>query len=396
MALKRFYSRLFVIGAVFLFNPIVGLVDLLPDFIGAFLIAASMTEIAMLDERIENARRLIYYVAGISAARTVLMFFMFNMDESWVLSIVSLLGAAELFALIYFAVSFFGGVSYIAQRSDSDNVLGGVDRIKNLWILFFIVRTAAAILPELTALPQLIARVNPEDLTWATERQIVMYRYYARLLLGTAALFLGIWWLKNTVSFMKGVRADERFKASLEKRFASFSEANPLHALFLDIRFALIMLTAGSALQMNFTADGKAVLPAWLGTACIFFALIRLCKEKNNYLFLIIIAFQAVAVHFFKDPLAAVVLCAVSPLAVYMGEKAVSAHVKQAIDWDIDVYFYITRFFYIAFFVLTAIYAFVDNYWLHLSRILCFGAWIAALVWTCSSVLGEIKLRRRL
>lgn len=396
MALKRFYNRLFVIGAAFLFNPIVGLVDLLPDFIGAFLIAASMTEIAMLDERTENARRLIYYVAGISAARTVLMFFMFDMDESWILSLVSIFGVAELFALIYFAVSFFGGVSYIAQRSDSDNVLGGIDRIRNLWILFFIARTAAAILPELTALPQLIARVNPEDLTWATERQIVMYRYYARLLLGTAALFLGIWWLKSTASFMKGVRRDEPFKESLEKRFGEFSAANPLHGLFLDVRFAMIMLVAGSALQMNLTADGTAILPPWLGTACIFFALLRLGKEKNNYLLLIIIAFQAVAVHFLTGALGAVVLCAVSPLAVYMGEKSVTAHVKQAIDWDIDVYFYITRLFYTAFFVLTAIYAFVDNYWLHLSRILCFGAWMAALVWTCSSVIGEIKLRRRL
>lgn len=396
MALRRFYSLLFSIGAVFLLNPIVGLVDILPDAVGALLIAASMTEIAMLDERLENARRLIYYVAGISGARTVLMFFMFSMDESWVLSIVSLLGAAELFALIYFGISFFGGISYIAQRSDSEKVLGDVDRIKKLWILFFIVRTAAAILPELTALPQLTARANPEDIA-VTERQIVMYRYYARLLLGTVSLFFGIWWLKNTLSFMKGVRRDELFKASLEKRFGEFSAANPLHGLFLDVRFALIMLAAGSALMINITVDGAHVLPAWIGTLLLMFAVIRLgYRGKALILGAVAAAAQVAAIHLTKGVLSAVLLGVASATAVYLAERAVTRRIKAAIDWVTDAYFYITRIFYGAFFILGAVYALWANYWVHLARILCFGAWMATVIWVCTSVIGEIKLRRRL
>lgn len=398
MALRRFYSRLFTVGLVFLFNPVVGLVDILPDFIGALLVAASMTEIAMLDERLEQARRLIYYVAGVSAVRTVLMFFMFDMDESAILSSVSLLGVGELFALIYFAVSFFGGISYIAQRSDSENVLGEVDRIQRLWILFFIVHTAASVLPELAALPQLTARNNPEDIPWATERQIVMYKNYARLLFGTISFFLGIWWLRTTAAFMKGVRKDEPFKASLEKRYGEFAAANPLQELFLDLRFALILFAAGSALQLNVTVDGLAVVPAWVGTLCILFAVLRLNKKDSFSALLLVVSalIQGVAIHLLKGVASAVPLALFSALTVFIGERALTARVKAAIDWEIDVYFYITRIFYGAFFVLSAVYSLYANYWVHLSRILCFGAWMAAILWLCTSVLGEIKLRRRL
>lgn len=395
---KRFYSPLFTLGMVFLFNPVVGLVDLLPDFIGAFLVAASMTEIAMLDERLEQARRLIYYVAGVSAVRTVLMFFMFDMDESAMLSSVFLLGVGELFALIYFAVSFFGGVSYVAQRSESENVLGNVDRIQKLWITFFAVHTASSVLPELFALPQLTARVNPEELTWATERQIVLYRNYARLLLGTVSFISAVWWFKNTYAFMKGVRRDESFKQSLSVRFGEFIRANPLQRVFWDLRFAFIAFAAGCVLQMNFTVDGMAVLPAWTGSLLLLAGALRLNKQDKKSLCVLCIGalIQAVSIYLVKNLLGEILLAAASAAVVYLGERAVTLHVKKAIDWEIDAYFYLTRLFYTAFLVLGVIYYAGGNYWVHLARVLCFIAWTASNLWVSSSVLGEIKLRKRL
>lgn len=398
MTLKRFYSPLFLVGVVFLFNPVVSLVDVLPDFIGALLIGTALTELAMLDERFENARRLIFYVAAISGVRTALMFSMFRMDETWILSLVSILGAAELFAILYFTFSFFGGISYIAQRSDSESVLGEVDRIKRLWIFFFILHVAAAILPEALCLPQQVVRENPDDIPWVTERQLVLYRYYARMLLSTASLFLGVWWLKNSFTFFKGVKNDALFKASLEKRYGEFFAANPLQELFLDVKFALICLTAGCALQFGFYVDGKAVLPAWLGSLIIILVLWR-AGNKNKTPFIIVgacVLAQVAGAHFLKGAAAAVILAVSSATAVFIGENGITARVKQAIDTEIDVYFYLTRLFYIAFFILGVVYAFWSNYWVHLARLVCFGAWIAVVVWAASSVIGEIKLRRRL
>ncbi len=400
MRLKRFYSPLFLVGIVFLFNPVVSLVDVLPDFIGALLIGTALTEIAMLDERLENARRLIFYLAAISGVRTALMFSMFDMDETWILSLVTILGVVELFALVYFSISFFGGIGYIAQRSDSENVLGEVDRVKRLWILFFILRVGAAILPEVLALPQQVVRENPDDIPWVTARQLLLYRYYARMLLSTASLFLGVWWLKVSFTFFKGVKKDALFKDSLEKRYGQFLEANPLQELFLDVKFALICLVAGCVLQFGFYADGRAILPAWVGSLLILLALWR-ADGKNKTPLIIVgaaVLLQALAAHLplLNGAVESILLAVGSVVAVFLGENGITGRVKKAIDWEIDAYFYITRLFYVAFFVLGIVYALWANYWVHLARLICFGVWIAVIVWVATSVIGEIKLRRRL
>jgi len=109
---------------------------------------------------------------------------------------------------------------------------------------------------------------------------------------------------------------------------------------------------------------------------------------------------QALSVHLLTSGtlniVGAVLFVPAAVLAVYVGEKALATRVKSAIDWDIRGDFILARIFYGAFFVLSAIYRVWANYWLHLARILCFAAWMAAVVWLCSALVGELKLRRRL
>lgn len=399
MTLRRFNSCLFTLGLVFLFNPVIGLVDILPDFIGALCIAAAVTEVAMLDERLENARRLMYYLAAVSGVRTVLMLFTFDMNDNDVLSAVTILAVCELFVLIYFAVSFFGGISYIAQRSESEGVLGAVDRIRRLWIVFFCLHSAATVVPELAALPQLLLLYDPESIPWLTEGRLQLYKNYLILILGTAAFALGVWWLKQTYAFIKDVRGDKDFTASLEKRYGQFLAANPLQGLFLDVRFAAICFVLGCALQVGIRVDGMDVLPAWVGTLLLLLAVWRLNKKSNVTALVylcVAAAIQGVAVHLLGGIPSAVLLAVTGVAAVYLAEQGLATRVKAAIDWDISGYYLFTRVLYGGFFVLSAVYSGVSNYWIHLGRILCYGGWIAVAVWFCSSVTGEIKLRRRL
>ena len=159
-----------------------------------------------------------------------------------------------------------------------------------------------------------------------------------------------------------------------------------------------ISLAAGSALMINITVDGVHVLPAWIGTALLLFAILRLDASNRVALVATVVsaAVQAVAVHLLSGVLSAVLIGVASATAVFLAERAVTKRIKAAIDWVTDAYFYITRIFYGAFFILGAVYALWANYWVHLARILCFGAWMATVIWVRTSVIGEIKLRRRL
>ena len=44
---------------VFLFNPNVGLVDFLPDFIGYMLLCRALSRLSLIDDRMDDAHRLL-------------------------------------------------------------------------------------------------------------------------------------------------------------------------------------------------------------------------------------------------------------------------------------------------------------------------------------------------
>lgn len=427
MSLKRFFGLRFVIGLVFLFNPIISLFDVLPDFIGWLLLFSALTEAAFLDGRLAQARSLTLYGAALSAARTVLMFFVFDMDDSWILSVVSLLGAAELFVAIYFAASFFGGITYLAERCESDNVLGGVDGAKHLWIGFWIVHTAATILPETAALPLLTIQHDPYAYPNTDGRTILLYKNGAMFILCAISLIMGIWWLVRTARFMKGVRKDERFKATLGARYDGFLKQNPLQETYLAVRMAAVLLTAGFALQMNFALDNIYVVPAWAGTVLLALCLYRLGvrKTKGFFGYPALCAAFAVQVACVCIPAEGVwrfvcppLLAAACFVAVFVTQRLFSANVTSRLDYDIEGGFMLADIPLAVFLVCRAVYDMFSTtvikvqteggdvniagsvsspvYWFHFASIAAFIAWIVFIIKLSSDLIGVIKLKRRL
>ena len=57
-------------GAVFLFNPTVNILDPLPDFIGYWLIAFGLTNLAYLSDMIWQARKSFIYLTFLGVAKT--------------------------------------------------------------------------------------------------------------------------------------------------------------------------------------------------------------------------------------------------------------------------------------------------------------------------------------
>ncbi len=398
MALKRFFSARFVVGLVFLANPVINLFDVLPDFVGWLLIFSALTEIAFLDERLETARRMTLYGAGISAVRLVLMFFYFDMDASWVLSCVSLFGAAELFAAIYFAVAFFGGITYMAQRCESENVLGGVDNAKQLWILFWIARVAATILPETAALPLLTIQHDPYVYPNLSERDILLYKNGATMVLFLIMLIFGIGWLIKASAFIKGIKKDLLFKNSLSARYEKFLEANPLQETFLACRTASVLLCAGYGLQLNLLMDGNAVLPAWAGTlllaACAYYLGVR---SKKSYILLGVgFGLQLVAAFVPLSYVSMPLLLAGCVLAIICAERLFYNNIKRLLDIDLEGGFLLARIPAGIFVVCRAVFAVWDVYPFRLAEIIAFGVWMFIIIRLCSSLMGEIKARRRL
>ena len=402
MNLKRFFSLRFIAGVLFLLNPVVGLFDILPDFVGFLLIFSALSELAFLDARFEIARRLTLYGALVSAARTGLMFFSLSMDGCAVLSAVSILGVAELFVTLYFTSVFFNGIEYIALRSESKNTLETAGKVRTVSKVFWIIHTVSTFVPELAALVQLQMQHDPYAYPDLDDRILLLYKNGTVILLFTVSLMAGIWWFVKNIKFMRAAKSEESFKAELSKRYGEFIRTNPLQELFLSTRLACVLFCIGCALQFNFEIDDIAFLPAWAGTVLIAISLLAIKSVRRNEYIIIAAAavFQLAAVCIpdtgaFRYVNAA--LLAIGTLAaVPAAQKLFSEKLKSSLDIETEGGFILADIPFLLFAICSAIYNMHPWYWMRFAALILYIVWMFLTVKICVSAAVEIKLRRRL
>ena len=406
MKLRRFYGPWFILGCLFLFEPTIKLVDLLPNTVGYLLIAIALKEISALEYRIENACRLLYYAAGVGALRFGFMFSMFSMNNSDILTAVTVLGVLEAALLIYFFVSFYSGLTYLAQRSESENIFGGIGSVRTVGIFFAIVHTAATILPELTALLEVALDAAPDDFPTLTLGRLKLYKNYAIVITALISFIAGVWWLKETTSFIRGVKKDLSFRASIEKRYCEYVGDTPYEEIFIRLKGVLVLMVVACVFCTNFRIYDEValhytlILPAWVATL-----IYALCARRLGAGLFSLVPYAAYATvqfafgHLLTDERWFSIGEAVIPVAVFLAAVTTERLLRKCVleYMNVEVKFELLRQ-HIAFGLymgLSVANVLFDKSWLHALKVLCFIAWAGFSIWTYSAIKDEIKLRRK-
>lgn len=260
-------------GAVFLFDPYVSVVDILPDALGYLFILLGLYRLSDLDERIMDAFRGVGYLALIAVGRLISLFLAFGLvspteQPVFVLLILFTLGVLDCIVLIPMWKNFCGGLLYLGSRNAADVMFsrkrtGGregtrnmVERYTAFSTVFFILREVLVILPEISVLSHEKGGVEVGDAT----------RFYDfvglyRLVGGTVSLILGIVWLVLTVRFFAKLKSDTPFFARLTDKYTA--EILPRHDLFAmrAVKASLGCLLVAAVCSLDLYLDGVNVLP---------------------------------------------------------------------------------------------------------------------------------------
>lgn len=105
-----------IAGCIFLFNPTVNLIDVLPDVIGYLLILKGLDKLSDLDGRLRLAKQKFKAAAWIAGVKFLVMFLTPVMDSTWYLLLAFSFGVLELIYGIPAFVGLFGGISYLEMR----------------------------------------------------------------------------------------------------------------------------------------------------------------------------------------------------------------------------------------------------------------------------------------
>ncbi|MBQ9921830.1 MAG: hypothetical protein IJO52_06565 [Clostridia bacterium] len=254
-----------ICGIIFLLNPNINIVDILPDIIGYALIYHGLFRFSDIDDRFTYAREKAKWLMIVSAAKLVFVFMLPSSSDSDVLLFTFCFAVVELLLCIPMFTEFFGGMNYICSRYDNETALKYESEAKFFVIGFVVIKNVITLIPELFSL---------SDTSYGLELDYDHYKNLANVeaakkicIIGAFALVLvcGIVMGVKFISYLKKFTSDREFIGRLK----SYYEENIMSDTTLWARryqnTALTFFAVGVMLFNNFYLDTFPVIPDFIG-----------------------------------------------------------------------------------------------------------------------------------
>lgn len=279
-----------VVALIFLFNPNIGLVDILPDCIGYVLLVLALSRVAVIDERIESAHALFIRLIYITLVRFALLFITFSVipltDRSTSMLLFSFVcDVLELITLVPALIKLFDGVLYLAERHNGDAVYlrfkrtnkTVTERVRNTAIVFAMAKAVFGTLPEFSSLS---AHEGWNESIWARMHYYIgMFRIIGILV----SLIFGIIFLCSALKYVRLLKKDAEFFDRLYTVYESEIATRPDYLARRAASVAFGFFVAASVFIVDFSLDGYNVIPDVLAAICLIAGLLVMRKYINNW-----------------------------------------------------------------------------------------------------------------
>lgn len=295
--------KYFILSAIFLFNPLVSVIDILPDFLGYYFLMKAFTPTSYIFDNASDLYDSIKRMMTIGVIKFFCTFLIFVTDTTMALVLSFSFAIVELIYGITMLVKLFDVTSYIRLRYDNNASTKTAERMKRFSIFFLIAKLVLGFIPDLTALT--IGNSSFKvDLT--------RFRPVLFLMSAIVALVLGIIWFIRYTKFFKNAFSDQL----IERVDGEYNEQKALRpGLFMakDYIFAIKLMSVGALFIFDMSIDSLNIfLDAIFSFLCIlaFHSLIKKGyviqgKEEKRFftvasvhIFLNIINFIASVIYF--------------------------------------------------------------------------------------------------
>ncbi|MBE6667050.1 MAG: hypothetical protein E7607_01905 [Ruminococcaceae bacterium] len=267
-----------IISFIFLFNPNVSIIDVLPDFIGYILLCCALTKIADINDYLYDALKIFKRMILVDAGKWLAIFWTFNMTvvdqkNSSILLFTFVFSVVELMFLLPAYKKLFEGIIQLGYLIPNNTILsnekksGRINKARKRTAFFVISKATLAVLPELADLTN---ASYDENLGMGV---VNIYEYIGimRLLAFIPMLIIGIIWLINIIKYFNYLHRDEIFMRGISDKYEK--EVLPRKGMFIKRNYHSFLLIAIAALcfTVDFRVEYRSVLPDFIA-AILFFA----------------------------------------------------------------------------------------------------------------------------
>lgn len=273
---KTFGFFWILLGVCFLWDPIVGLVDCLPELVGWLLICIGVSALADMNEDIAEAQRAFRRMLWISliriAAELLVYVFLGNTTDQlnpyempiWTLLFAFSFAVLEIWFLLPAFRSFWRGVSTLSECGGARTALATPDKkgkslcdrmqLRTAW--FVVLHAMLTVLPECSALT-VFQQENQYNTFW--------YSYHSLFQTVGAILsaIVGVMFLISWIRFFLACKRETAWLESLRLRYTR--EVLPDTGLLLHrrLRTGLSFFRVGVLLTVNLSLLFYEFLPDW-------------------------------------------------------------------------------------------------------------------------------------
>lgn len=268
-----------LLGMLFLWNPIVGFVDVLPDFFGYLLFYIGTYKLSDLNLHIQEARSKLRVMLWVGAAQLFAMWFLYSvMGSAEEINRfeqptgILLCSFALLFFKCYFLIAafrnFFLGMERLAEKFDSHRIdlqkrgKTKSHRMISRCRIFVIVSGIASVLPEFSILASMEYEVQNSKFLFDWYGFIDMFRAIG----GAVGLLVGIIWLFQMLSYWIPALCDKEWIARLSLGYHYEIRQKPGVLTVRAFQTFFLLLQIGILFALNLRLSFYSALPG-LGLA---------------------------------------------------------------------------------------------------------------------------------
>lgn len=274
---KTVNCSLMIAGLFFFLNPNYGVLDVLPDFIGAALLLLGFLHFADIDDRAQSAKKALLILAFVNAAKCVSILLLLDSEGTvWrlVFTFCFSIGEGALFA--YGMAKFFDAIVYQSMRHDCHRFLSGFSTAKGMTVLIAVLKNFLALLPELTALSSEYGDVEAGG-TSSAEIAAFVFKALTFLNLLVVTIY-GIGWFLYMVRYFRALRRERPFLATLGEQYEQEVGSRREVLTYNALKTAGILFFAGLIFALPLWLDGLDFLPDFVSGILMVLAVLRLYK----------------------------------------------------------------------------------------------------------------------
>ncbi len=212
------------LGIIFLLNPNINVIDILPDFIGCLLILSGLSHLRDISDSLEESRLNFLRLFWVSLSHIPAFVIMIMISSTYMSEKTSILVFAFVYAVIEFVLvnnaltSLIDGFVYVGERhggeccfyiTKSNGRRIDVGKLRVFTTLFLIVSKAMTVAPNLVYLYDTSLGYGTVLSPYA--RNPVEYIGPATVICCVPALIVGVVWAAKMFSYIKGMAKDAEF-----------------------------------------------------------------------------------------------------------------------------------------------------------------------------------------